>query len=290
MQPETPLVFDCQGDKLVGLLHQGLPGNKTGVLIVVGGPQYRVGSHRLFTTMARELAELGYPVFRFDYRGMGDSDGEQRMFDTIDDDIESAVAAFRHHEPGLDRIVLFGLCDGASAAVMYAGKDSSIDALALLNPWVRSTASASRARLWYYYPQRLFSKALWTKIVRAEFDFGKAARGLISTIKVTLGAAPPPKSAEKTYAASDDFVGRMRSALADFRGRVSIALCDIDLTAQEFKNVSASDARWRKACGRKNVETMTLRGADHTLSKEQDRQEYVQKLHGWLSSLPEKQS
>ena len=40
------------------------------VLVVVGGPQYRVGSHRQFVSLARALARQGMTTVRFDYRGM----------------------------------------------------------------------------------------------------------------------------------------------------------------------------------------------------------------------------
>jgi len=52
-----------------------------GVLIVVGGPQYRVGSHRQFLLLSRRLAAEGHPVMRFDYRGMGDASGAMRGFE-----------------------------------------------------------------------------------------------------------------------------------------------------------------------------------------------------------------
>ena len=73
---EFPVVFSCGGDQLVGMVHPAAA--RLGVVIVVGGPQYRVGSHRQFVLMARDLAREGYPVLRFDYRGMGDSDGAVR--------------------------------------------------------------------------------------------------------------------------------------------------------------------------------------------------------------------
>jgi len=88
---EQALVFDCQGEQLIGIIHQGESEIRIGVLIVVGGPQYRVGSHRQFLLLARALALHGTPVMRFDVRGMGDSGGEQRFFDQLDDDIRAAV-------------------------------------------------------------------------------------------------------------------------------------------------------------------------------------------------------
>ena len=44
----------------------------TAVLVVVGGPQVRAGSHRHFVQLARHLATHGHAVMRFDVRGMGD--------------------------------------------------------------------------------------------------------------------------------------------------------------------------------------------------------------------------
>ena len=80
---ESALWIDCEGAAMLGVLTQPPRPTVTvriGVLIVVGGPQYRVGSHRQFTLLARRLAAQGYPTLRFDYRGMGDSGGERRRF------------------------------------------------------------------------------------------------------------------------------------------------------------------------------------------------------------------
>ena len=52
---------------IVSLPAPDAPQQNTGVVIVVGGAQYRVGSHRQFVQMARLLAAAGYPVLRFDF-------------------------------------------------------------------------------------------------------------------------------------------------------------------------------------------------------------------------------
>ena len=77
---EVPLTFDCLGDTLIGILHKGASDASTGVLMVVGGRQYRAGAHRQFVKLARYLACHGIPVLRFDVRGMGDSEGDVRHF------------------------------------------------------------------------------------------------------------------------------------------------------------------------------------------------------------------
>ena len=121
-----PVVFNCEGVLLHGMLHEGAPSATTGVLVIVGGPQYRVGSHRQFVLLGRALAERGYPVLRFDYRGLGDSDGEPHTFETIDADIRAAIDAFTRLRPGLERVVVWGLCDAASAALFYGATDHRV--------------------------------------------------------------------------------------------------------------------------------------------------------------------
>ena len=66
-QTERALAFACGDERLVGILHEATGECATGVLIVVGGPQYRVGSHRQFVLLARDLAAAGFAVMRFDF-------------------------------------------------------------------------------------------------------------------------------------------------------------------------------------------------------------------------------
>ncbi len=110
---ERAIVFMCDGNRLLGILHEPSNATRRGILVVVGGPQYRVGSHRHFVILARALAGKGVPVMRFDRRGMGDSDGPSKDFDEIGLDIQCALEQFFRELPGLDGVVLLGLCDGA---------------------------------------------------------------------------------------------------------------------------------------------------------------------------------
>ena len=70
---EQVINFDLAGESLVGMACVPEQARSIGIIVVVGGPQYRVGSHRQFLLLSRALASAGYPVMRFDYRGMGDS-------------------------------------------------------------------------------------------------------------------------------------------------------------------------------------------------------------------------
>ena len=145
MPGERALFFDCAGDTLLGILHpaQGVPCG-IGLLLVVGGPQYRVGSHRQFVLLARALAAVGIPVFRFDYRGMGDSTGQPRHFEAIAPDIGAALDTFLAESPDLRGVVLWGLCDAATANAFYARSDHRVLGQIALNPWVRPAEGGPR--------------------------------------------------------------------------------------------------------------------------------------------------
>ncbi len=43
---EEAVLFNCVGDTLVGVLTKPQTPAETGVVVIVGGPQYRAGSHR----------------------------------------------------------------------------------------------------------------------------------------------------------------------------------------------------------------------------------------------------
>ena len=84
---EYAKTFCSHEQQLLSIIHPAqaaeITDPQTGVLIIVGGPQYRVGSHRQFVQLARALASNGIATMRFDYTGMGDSQGKKAEFDQV---------------------------------------------------------------------------------------------------------------------------------------------------------------------------------------------------------------
>ena len=187
---EHALQFSCDDAALIGILSRPRQAATRGVLVVVGGPQYRAGSHRQFTLLARALAAQGIPVLRFDYRGMGDSEGAARDFEAVSADLRAAIDEFFRQVPTLRDVVVWGLCDGASAALFYASGDPRVAGLALLNPWVRSTAGHARATLRHYYLARLRQGEFWRKLLGGRFDVRAAAASLRQLLQASRAGAP----------------------------------------------------------------------------------------------------
>ena len=75
-------------------------GGATGLLLVTGGSQTRIGSHRMYERLAKALADNGYPCFRFDRRGVGDSDGEDPGFRGSGPDLDGRRRRLPPRAPG----------------------------------------------------------------------------------------------------------------------------------------------------------------------------------------------
>lgn len=281
---ERGLSFDCEGCWLYGVLSlpAGVAPSARGVVVVVGGPQYRVGSHRQFTLLARELASQGVPVLRFDYRGMGDSEGDPRDFSDVGPDLRAAIDTFFAEVPGTREVVLWGLCDAASAAMFYAHQDARVSGMVLLNPWARTEEGAARAYLRHYYLSRLFDPGLWRKIAAGRFDLAAALRSFRGLLGKAAGGMPvPSQPAQAASAASPALPQRMLEGYARFRGHTLFITSGADLTAREFEAL-ASGPGWRRAMRGKRVARERLRDADHTFSRTEWRDQVARWTADWL--------
>lgn len=288
---ERAITFTCHDEPLYGIV--SVPAQATGraVLIVVGGPQYRAGSHRQFTLLARSLAAQGIASLRFDYRGMGDSGGQARHFDNVDADLRAGVDHLLAAVPGITDVVIWGLCDAASAALFYAGQDPRVTGLVLANPWVRTMGGYAKATLRHYYRRRLMDPAFWKKVFSGSFNMataGKSFSRLVGTAisggtaEANTGAAAP--SATTPTPASAPLPERMLAGLGRFNGKVLLIISTPDLTAQEFMDMVKGSRKWQKLLGAARVSRHELADADHTFSRRVWRDQVAGLTADWVRS------
>ncbi len=274
---ESTFLFDAGGERLVGIVTTPatVATSALGVLVVVGGPQYRVGSHRQFVLLARALAARGHAVMRFDCAGMGDSTGSERPFTDRDDDIRAAVDAFVARVPAVNDVAIWGLCDAASAALLYAPGDPRVKHLVLLNPWVRSDAGLARTHLKHYYGSRLVDRAFWSDLLHGRVGVWRAIREFVATM---IAARRRAGAAE----AALGFQARMARGWKRFGGGILLIVSGDDLTAREFVDHAASDAEWTGLVAQARVERSDLADADHTFSRAEWRDRVAQLTADWL--------
>jgi exosortase A-associated hydrolase 1 len=267
MHAETAHGFACEGESLTAIAAIRPQSSKRGVLIIVGGPQYRAGSHRQFVLLARELARHDIPSLRFDVRGMGDSTGAPRGFEALAADIRAAIDQFFIIQPGLTEVVLWGLCDAASAALLYSGQDARVHGLVLLNPWVRTSQTAAQATLKHYYRSRFFDAGFWKKLIAGQF---RPAAALRSFAGLALAAREP---------AASGLPSRMLQGLRSFSGPVLVILSGRDLTAREFNDACMRSDEWKRRTALRE-----LPEANHTFARAEWRDRVAAWTVEWVKS------
>jgi len=284
---EKALVFSCEGEELVSILHMPESCAATGfVAVPAGSVQYRAGSGRQLVNLARALANQGFPVMRFDYRGMGDSSGEYMGFRHMGQDLERAIELFQRQLPGIKRVVLYGGCEAATGIMIHAGKIPSVGAAILANPWVgdeRITAAAMRT----HYFKRLGETEFWLKLFGGKYRLSEYILSLLGTAKKrgssVFGASS--SSLKKGSDTARPFQEDMLAGLSNAEFPILFLMSGGSLLRQEFDQLVSSSKEWGKAIRRKNCARVDLPEADQTFSTVKAKEILSHAILEWAREL-----
>ncbi len=213
----------CGSDMLAATLDSAT--NPTALLIVSGGNEIRSGAHGGMSRLAARIADHGFPVLRYDRRGIGESTGQNRGF--LGSVAEIAIATeFLRQQQNIQNIIAFGNCDAATALALF-GPDAGIDGYILANPWVIETtgsadseepkisAAAIRARYW----DRIRNPGTILDLLSGKINVRKLIKGLQKASR-----------SEQIGALSL----QLRDALSGINGDTLILLARRDTTARAF--------------------------------------------------------
>src|SRR5262249_3302852 len=109
----------------------------TAALVILNtGIVHRVGHHRMYVTLARELASCGHTVVPFDFSGVGDSAPRNDRLSPLAGalaDVRDALDSLQASHK-LSQFILMGLCSGADHAALYSHTDPRVVGLILMDP------------------------------------------------------------------------------------------------------------------------------------------------------------
>ena len=220
----TPITFrNRDGLRLFGILHQpAVPreGAET-VLILSPGVKMRVAPHRLYVKLAERFVAMGHPVLRFDFHGLGDSEGAAP--ETLLADFYGATQLGRYvgdtiaamdwmqRTYGTQRFIAAGLCGGALTGLLTAAKDHRIVALCGISIPVildgsdrdaarhMTAAQITATRTGYLSKLRFAEWRSWVRLLTFRSDFRMIARALFTPIQARIrrskSTPPTPESA-----------------------------------------------------------------------------------------------
>jgi uncharacterized protein len=201
MQPFEPVSFlNSQGLRLAGSLHRPREARagSPAVILLSPGVKMRVGPGRLYVPITQLLNEQGYTVLRFDFYGLGDSEGELGESQLIDiynhvevgRYVEDTLSAMRYLRDthGFKNFMLGGLCGGATTAALTAERDASVTHLLCVGLAIALSSDAatparyltrveldSRRKLYY---KRLFEPKSWLRLFTFQSEYGVIWRSL----------------------------------------------------------------------------------------------------------------
>jgi pimeloyl-ACP methyl ester carboxylesterase len=195
MLKEKALLFG-RSKSLVGILTEpprGTPaGSRPGVLLLNAGVLHRVGPNGMYVAIARALAAQGFPVLRFDFSGIGDSDprrdalsGDDAALEETRDAMDALAAA-----KGVSTFVLMGLCSGADNAFLIARIDERVVGAVMLDGFAYRTVGFTRR----YWMQRLRSGRAWRRLLADPAALLGAVRKLTRSATEEATAEPGPQA------------------------------------------------------------------------------------------------
>lgn len=182
------------------------------VVLLSPGVKMRVGPHRLYNRITRELCDLGFTVFKFDFAGLGDSEGEldRELLAQVYNDTENG-AFVADSEDALDwleknyrqsKFIVGGLCGGAITGILLGSRDSRVQGLislgmtttlAMGEARTRFATQAELASLRRGYVHRLFNIKSWLRLLTFQSDYRTIARAVGQLFR-RRKSAPPSES------------------------------------------------------------------------------------------------
>lgn len=201
MTDRIPVVFNnADGHRLFGIYHPAAAAQqrKVGVILLSPGIKARIAPHRMYLRLAEMLAMNGWPVLRFDFSGLGDSEGG--LVDDLHAGVHAKIQVGRYVDDtvramdwmvaqgvGSGGFVLGGLCGGAITGLLTAS-DTRVKGLLALgipvmldDPNVDSRAYVSAGqlkRLRDGYFKRMKDPDAWLRLLSFRTDYRMLMRSI----------------------------------------------------------------------------------------------------------------
>jgi alpha/beta superfamily hydrolase len=172
--------------------------DRPAVVIFNAGAVHHVGPNRVSVTLARHLAEAGFPCLRFDLEGIGDSvvrgaGRENHPYpETALGDARAAFDLLRGF--GYTRFIAVGLCSGAHTS-FHAGLNLTEDGiceLMLINPltfYWREGMSLETTRHFedaVQYRKSMRDPSRWLKLLRGDVNMKRLAEVVVAQVKAKV--------------------------------------------------------------------------------------------------------
>lgn len=306
---EAVAFSNASGLKLFGTVHRPHAGSDAALPAVVmlsPGVKMRVGPGRLYVPLTEMLTALGYTVLRFDFYGLGDSEGElpERLLPDVYNNIEvgryvsDTVDAMNwlQRTHGFRRFLLGGLCGGAITALLAAQRDARVQGLLSLGMTVTLASDAATpakyltrgqldSRRQGYY-RRLLQPKSWLRLLTFQSEYAVIWR---SMKRLVIKDRPPQPVRKDPPAAGADQRGNANPlfppaffAFLDRGGKALMLFSEKDRLQSEYQEKFVEPYADRLGRFLPQIRTHIVPNANHVLSLHEWQREMVTVSRQWL--------
>jgi uncharacterized protein len=301
------------GQMLFGTLHAPATPRKgaPAVVLLSPGVKMRVGPGRLYVPLTEMLNAQGYTVLRFDFFGLGDSEGElqEPMLADVYNNIEvgryvgdtmNAMGWLRRTH-GFEQFILGGLCGGAITALLAAERERRVVGLLSLGMTVTlasNTATPAKyltqqqlSSLRSGYMRKLLQPKSWARLLTFKSDYDviwtSLKRMIIKSKPAAAPAAAPAdadRPAEQRGNANPLFPPAF-FAFLERGGRALMLFSEKDRLQAEYVEKFSTPYAERLKPHLPQLHQHVVANANHVLSMQEWQREMVDVSRDWLRSL-----
>lgn len=309
MSSVEPVAFkNSAGLKLFGTLHKPEGGKPAALAVVLLSPgvKMRIGPGRLYAPLTSMLNSLGYAVLRFDFFGLGDSEGD--LPETMLADVYNNIEVGRYVDDtvcamnwlaethGIERFVLGGLCGGAITALLAAQRDPRVEGLLSIGMTVTLASNAADAakyitrgelderRRGYY--RRLLQPKSWLRLLSFQSDYRMIWTSVKRLVVKDRPAAMNPSTAARELEQrgnANPLFPTAFFAFLDRGGKALMLFSEKDRLQAEYREKFAEPFAERLRKYVSQIEEHVVANANHVLSMPDWQREMVEVARNWLS-------
>jgi pimeloyl-ACP methyl ester carboxylesterase len=308
---------NAQGLTLFGSLHSP-KAPKSGLPLVVllsPGVKMRVGPGRLYVPLTELLVSLGHRVLRFDFYGLGDSEGD--LTETLLADVYNNIEVGRYVDDtvaaldwaqkrlGTKRFLLGGLCGGALTGILAAERDSRVEGLLSLGMTVTLASNAARPGQYLTraqlddrrarYFQKLLSPKAWLRFFSFKSEYGviwRAVKRLFvkdkpapaPVISVAAAAAPADAPIEQRGNANPLFP-KAYFAFLQRGGKALMLFSEKDRLGSEYQEKFCEPYAAQLQPFLAQIDQHVIPEANHVLSFREWQVKMLEHSRAWLTRL-----
>ena len=253
--------------------------DRPAIILLNSGLLHRVGPNRVYVKLARELAEDGFIVLRFDLSGIGDSrvpnDGQTYDESTrVIKDIRD-VMDYLSETKSVDKFILMGLCSGGSNAFRAACHDERVVGVNLIEGF----AFPSTGYFASSYSSSLLSPRSWWRLFTGESEVWGLLRGLFKF-----------HTSKQTRQLSENLqVPNKESLLTDFNKllerKVNLYFICTDTGAAYYNYKTIFEEEFERLPAHQRPRLEIVKNTDHLFTLLQHQEMLTRLVRNWTGSF-----